>query len=108
MTNAQNLLAVIGDYVVKRLRSLAPKDTGNLAFESINMVFSAKNEITISVSLEQAPYMPYTNEPWLAERWTNKKTKKKAKNPNEQWWNDAIVLILQEIEQMTGGILKNA
>ena len=102
MTNKEQLLNEIGTYIIDRLRNLAPKDTGNLAFNSITLVMTANNEITISVSLEQAPYMPYTNAPWLDDKWNGKK------NPNEQWWNDAIVLILQELEQMTGGKLTNA
>jgi hypothetical protein len=102
MANKEQLLYKIGTYIIDRLRNLAPKDTLNLAFNSIILVMTAKNEIKISVSLKQASYMPYTNEPWLADKWNGKK------NPNEQWWNDAIVLILQELEQMTGGKLTNA
>ena len=31
-----------------------------------------------------AYYMPYTNERWISPKW------KGAKNPNEDWWDEAI------------------
>lgn len=108
MKNTQKILTQVGTYIVDRLRNLAPKDTGNLAFNSIELVMNGEDKIEIYVSLPKAPYMPYTNEPWLADRWINKKTKKKAINPNEAWWNDAIVLIMEELAKMLGGKLTNA
>lgn len=37
------------------------------------------------------PYVPYTNEPWIAKRWNGRK------NPNEGWWqrfaNEVILLV---------------
>ena len=30
-----------------------------------------------------APYVPYTNEPWISEKWNGKK------NPNEGWFERA-------------------
>lgn len=44
-----------------------------------------------------APYMPYTNEPWLSPRWNGKQ------NPNEGWWNDSIEFIVQYIGKRLGG-----
>ena len=92
----------VGTYIVDRLRNLAPKDTGNLAFNSIELVMNGENKIEIYVSLPKAPYMPYTNEPWLSKKWNGKK------NPNEAWWNGAIVLIMEELSKMLGGKLTNA
>jgi hypothetical protein len=100
--NTQKILVQVGTYIVDRLRNLAPKDTGNLAFNSIELVMNGENKIEIYVSLPKAPYMPYTNEPWLSPKWNGKK------NPNEAWWNDAIVLIMEELSKMLGGKLTNA
>lgn len=44
-----------------------------------------------------APYMPYTNEPWLASRWNG------AQNPNEGWWNETIEFIVEYIGKRLGG-----
>lgn len=47
-----------------------------------------------------APYMPYTNEPWISPRWNGKQ------NPNEGWWNDAIEFIIQYMAKRLGGELQ--
>ncbi|MDE6504867.1 MAG: hypothetical protein K2L42_03255 [Clostridia bacterium] len=58
---------------------LVPRDTGNMAFNALTI--NVNNDmIDIFVSPAIAPYVPYTNEPWLSERWHGKK------NPNEGWW----------------------
>ena len=100
--NRHELLLKITDYIMKRLREFAPKDTGNLAFNSLVDVNLAEDKVQIYVNLEEAPYMPYTNEPWISPKWKGKN------NPNEYWWNDAIVLILHEVAQVFGGTLTNA
>ena len=53
--------------------------TGNLAFNAFQYEIT-KDEIVIYVNEDIAPYMPYTNEPWLSPYWNGKK------NPNEGWW----------------------
>jgi hypothetical protein len=63
---------------------------------------NGEDKIEIYVSLPKAPYMPYTNEPWVSPKWNGKP------NPNEAWWNDAIVLIMEELAKMLGGKLTNA
>lgn len=105
MSNAK-LLRKIANYIVRRLRQIAPRDTGNLADNAIRSIKISKNKIEISVDgappdIGIAPYMPYTNEPWISPKWNGKK------NLNEHWWNDAIVLILQEVAQIYGGTLTN-
>jgi hypothetical protein len=99
--NKHELLLKITNYIVKRLREFAPKDTRNLAYNAIIGLKVTENKSDISVSLKIAPYMPYTNEPWISPKWNGKQ------NPNEYWWNDAIVLILHEVAQIYGGKLVN-
>ena len=94
---------------VNILRDDAPKDTGNLAFNAIKYKWVNDNEFVIYVDTGAvtglnvgkvkgiAPYMPYTNEPWLDVRWNGKK------NPNEGWWNDAISYIIRYIGTRLGG-----
>lgn len=52
---------------------------------------------TIYVDMNNAPYMPYTNEPWIAHRWGGKK------NPNESWWNKTAEALVYEIADFIGG-----
>ena len=99
--SAKRLRQKIANYIVKRLRELAPKDTGNLAFQSITKVTVSDTTIEIYVNQDIAPYMPYTNEPWISPKWNGKP------NPNESWWNNAMELILQEVAQVFGGVLTN-
>lgn len=82
---------------VNRLRELAPKDTGNLAYNSIRLVRVDKDTFKIYVDEAIAPYMPYTNEPWVSPRWNGKK------NPNEKWFDKAAKIVAQEIADAIGG-----
>ena len=85
---------------VEELRKLAPKDTGNLAYNAIKFEFPDTNTCKIIVDEAIAPYMPYTNEPWIAERWHGKK------NPNEKWFDNAAEKIAQLFAQLSRGELK--
>lgn len=79
MTKQRVINAVIS--VVEQLRKeLVPYDKGNLANNALRYEIT-NDKIDITVDLAIAPYMPYTNEPWLSERWHGKP------NPNEGWWN---------------------
>lgn len=90
----------IGIDILDILKISAPKDTGNLAFNSIKME-AYEDRIIIYVDLAIAPYMPYTNEPWLSARWHGKK------NPNENWFDNVVKdRIVPYIVEKTGGILK--
>lgn len=70
------------------IRKRAPIDTGNLRYNAIQFRYVSPTQIEIFVSGDGtsgiAPYMPFTNEPWIAPRWNDKK------NPNEGWWQKAI------------------
>ena len=80
------------------LSLLAPKDTGNLAFNSIRVEWHGDNEAAIYVDENIAPYMPYTNETWVSDRWNGKQ------NPNEAWWQNAIKQIIEQLNIEFGGV----
>lgn len=78
MTQAQVVAAAIS--IVEEMRSeFVPYDTGNMANDALR--YSINNGvIDIQVEESVAPYVPYTNEPWLSTKWNGKP------NPNEGWW----------------------
>lgn len=82
------------------LRELAPYDTGNLSRNAIKLEFVSAKEALIYVSKAIAPYMPYTNEPWLSPYWNGKK------NPNEGWFDRAAEIIAGNIKEQVGGEIK--
>lgn len=53
--------------------------TGNMAFNALRYEDEG-DRFVIYMDESIAPYVPYTNEPWLAKKWNGKK------NPNEGWW----------------------
>ncbi len=83
------------------LKRLAPYDTGNLSINAIKYEWINDNTFKIYVDKSIAPYMPYTNEPWLAKRWNGKK------NPNEAWWQKAVEFIADMICEEINGELDN-
>lgn len=96
---------------VDQLRNVAPKDTGNLAFNAIKYKWVAENKFVIYVDVGDiktiktrikglAPYMPFTNEEWISPNWHGKK------NPNQNWWNDAMEMVIRFIAKRLGGVLK--
>lgn len=74
------------------LQARAPYDTGNLASNSIRIVGNA-----VYVGGEIADYAPFTNEPWLSEKWHG------AKNPNEGWVQKAIHEAAPIIQRVLNG-----
>ena len=87
------------ELATEMLRDLAPYDTGNLALNAIQMVVVSSREVWVYVSESIAPYMVYTNEPWIAKRWNGKK------NPNEFWFEAAVELISEELADLLEGEL---
>lgn len=85
------------ELATEMLRDLAPYDTGNLALNAIQMKVISSREVWIYVSETIAPYMVYTNEPWLADRWNGKK------NPNEGWFEAAVDLISEALSDLMEG-----
>ena len=80
MTRQEIINAAIS--TVEQMRSeYVPRDTGNMAFNSLRYRVQ-DNYIVIYIDTNIAPYVPYTNEPWLSEKWHGKQ------NPNEGWWDE--------------------
>lgn len=99
---------------VQELRKQAPKDTGNLAYNSIKYRWISNNTFEIYVDVGdtkafvenreliegQAPYMPFTNEKWISPKWNGKQ------NPNENWWNNAIEFVMNYIARQLKGQIR--
>lgn len=86
--------------VVRELRALAPKDTGNLAYNAIKYEWVNETTFRIYVDEKIAPYMPYTTESWSAARWKGKR------NPNEGWFDRAAEFSAALVAGMVKGELK--
>ena len=71
----------------------APKDTWNLALNSIRLVQEA-GQWYVLIGGEIAPYAVYTNEPWS-----------RGKNPNEHWIENTIEQCLPIIGQIMSGAI---
>jgi hypothetical protein len=74
----------------------APKDTWNLALNSIRVV-QENGSWYVLIGGEIAPYAEYTNEAW-----------KKGTNPNEGWIERSIEEVLPVITQIMSGALSEA
>ena len=85
------------DKAVEYLRKVAPRDTGNLAENAIRYEFEDDNTARIYVDQTIAPYMVYTNEPWLSPKWHGKK------NPNENWFETAAADIAEQLATAVKG-----
>lgn len=92
--------ANICEQALQELRARAPKRTGNLAYNGVRLVFVSKKEALLYVDDAIAPYMPYTNEPWLSPYWNGKK------NPNEGWFDRSAEAIAEMISELSKGDLK--
>lgn len=61
--------------------------TGNLAFTASQIGFPSEDVCEIYIDEKIAPYMPYTNEPWVSPYWQGKK------NPNQGWFDRAAATL---------------
>lgn len=57
--------------------------TGNMALNAAQISFPSDDVCEITIDDKIAPYVPYTNEPWVSPYWGGKK------NPNEGWFGRA-------------------
>lgn len=71
--------------------------TGNMALNAAKIEFPSPNVCKIFIDEKIAPYVPYTNEPWVAARWHGKK------NPNEGWFRRAAEFIVDFVAKRTKG-----
>lgn len=81
------------------LRECAPIDTGNLRYNAIRFKTEG-NKFIIYIDESIAPYVFYTNEPWISPKWNGKK------NPNQGWFDKAVEKIAQMVATMSKGNLE--
>lgn len=84
---------------VNRLRFYAPHDTGNLKYNAIKFEWIDQNTFRIYIDQAIAPYMPYTNEPWISPKWNGRR------NPNEKWFQETVELIAEQMAIDLKGVL---
>ena len=85
---------------VAEVRKRCPRESGNLVDHGVKFIWLNDSTFQIYVEESEAPYMPFTNEPWVAERWHSKK------NPNEAWWQDATRLVVELLKSKLKGKVK--
>lgn len=73
--------------------------TGNMKYNATRIEYLDAKTSKVFVDENIAPYVPYTNEPWISPRW------KGAKNPNEGWFDDFALKYAQAIASALGGEL---
>lgn len=81
-------------FALNYLKARSPIDTGNLRYNAIRYKIK-RDKFIIYVDEKIAPYMKYTNEPWM-----------KGGNPNEAWWNNAVEDIINTMSLYLNGELK--
>lgn len=91
----------LADLSFSEARNVSPIKTGNLRYNAMSVeILNGGNTYKIYVKQDIAPYMPYTNEPWVAKRWNGKK------NPNEGWWQDkALQAVLQAFQSQLSRVI---
>lgn len=86
--------------IVNQMRDeWVPHDTYNMANNALEISVDS-DVIDISVNEDIAPYVPYTNEPWLSPMWNGKK------NPNEGWWERFASEFAKRLTTKLRGVLK--
>ncbi len=97
-------------------RSMTPRDTGNLADNALQYNWEGERSLTFHMWVDQeiAPYMVYTNEPWV-HKWITMgnfrpgETVRRFRtwdNPNEGWWNEACEFVMAFVSQKLKGKVK--
>lgn len=82
-------------------KARTPQDTKNLKRHGVKLERIGVGVWRLYVDLEEAPYMPYTNEPWISPKWNGKQ------NPNEKWWNNTVEEFMRRVARELGGKIKN-
>lgn len=112
---------------LKRLRTLSPKNTGNMASNATKLEFEDALDARIYIDPDIAPYSVYTEIPWYEtspvvlfskkKEWIGNKTSQlydenkmsgivirtPKKNPNEGWFDRAVGSIADFIAAKIGG-----
>lgn len=72
---------------------------GTMAFDALRYDITT-DMVHIYVDPAIAPYVPYTNEPWISPRWHGKK------NPNEGWWQRFVEEFNTRLANKLHGVIK--
>lgn len=97
ISEAEQALIMFG--ALHYLKSLVPKDTGNMRYNATKVENLGGGKWRLYVDETIAPYVPYTNEPWISPKWKGKK------NPNEGWFERATHLVANYISARVRGTL---
>ena len=73
--------------------------TGNLKYNATKIIHTGDTSV-VYIDENIAPYMPYTNEPWISPKW------KGAKNPNRKWFDKFALKFARQLARELGGKLK--
>ena len=87
-------------YFVPNPRTRDRTSTGNMALHSLSYdVQYIGKEIHIKIYMDEgiAPYVVYTNEPWLSPYWRGKQ------NPNEGWWERVVAELNARVSKKVQG-----
>lgn len=84
---------------MRKVKKWVPRDTGNLAYDALQFKIVG-DVIDITVNPSIAPYVPYTNEPWVSPKWKGKK------NPNEGWWQRFAAEFARRLANKLKGVIK--
>lgn len=89
----------IADECLFLIRAFCPEHTGNLSRNGVKLEFG-DGYFRIYVDEEVAPYMPYTNEPWISPKWHGRK------NPNLYWFDNGVSACFDYLETALRGIVR--
>lgn len=86
--------------IVEEMRNeYVPRRTGNMAYNALQ--YEIQDDIlAIYINPDIAPYVPYTNEPWISPKWKGKK------NPNEGWWDRFVSEFTKRLANKLKGEIK--
>lgn len=74
--------------------------TGNMRMNATKCEQIGEGEFIVWVDASIAPYVVYTNEPWISPKW------KGAKNPNEKWFEMATEQFAASLASRLNGTLE--
>lgn len=74
--------------------------TGNMRYNASKIRRVDQNTTEMLIDANIAPYVVYTNEPWISPKWNGKK------NPNQGWFERATEAVAIELAAMLGGTLE--
>ena len=73
------------------------KSTGNMRFNATKFEVASDTHFRVVIDGEVAPYVPYTNEPWISPKWHG------LQNPNEGWFPRAVMRYAEAVATALGG-----